>query len=154
MKTIMMAVLAATAVTLGHGTLQAAENTMLDDQMGLSRTSVFDDPSPEAFQYPQTEPSMAHAMPRAYSGAPPQVPHKLEVFMPITRGKNLCLTCHDKPDLIGAAKSRGIATPMPESHYLKAADGSLKRSDTRHICVQCHTPQAAVKDLVGNTFTP
>lgn len=152
MKTTMMALLAATAVTLSYGALQAAENVWVDDQLGLSKTSVFDDPSPEVFQYPQTEPSAALAMPRAYSGAPPQVPHKIEVFMPITRGKNLCLTCHDKPDLIGSVKSRGIATPMPESHYSKAQGGALTRSDTRYICVQCHAPQADVKDLVGNTF--
>lgn len=152
MKTTMMALLAATAVTLSYGTLQAAEDARKDDQMGLSKTSVFDDPTPEVFQYPQTEPSAAQALPRAYIGAPPQVPHKIAVFMPITRGKNLCITCHDKPALIGAAKSRGIAAPMPESHYHKADNGKLEFSDTRYVCVQCHTPQAEVKDLIGNTF--
>ena len=152
MKTTMTAILAAAAVTMTYGALQAKEITLVDDQMGLSKTSVFDDPSPEVFQYPQTEPSAAHAMPRAYDGAPPQIPHKIEAFMPIKSGKNLCITCHDRPAMIGAAKAQGIASPMPASHYNKAADGSLKRSDARHICVQCHTPQAEVKDLVGNTF--
>lgn len=154
MKKIMMAVLMAGAVTATYGALQAAELALVDDQMGLSKTSVFDDPSPDVFDYPKTDPSAASAMPRAYSGAPPQVPHKIDAFLPIKASKNLCITCHDRPAMIGSAKARGIASPMPESHYYKAEDGSQKRSDARHICVQCHTPQADVKDLVGNTFVP
>jgi cytochrome c-type protein NapB len=56
--------------------------------------------------------------------------------------------------MIGKKKTKGLPTPMPESHYHKADDGKLEFSDTRYVCVQCHTPQADVKDLVGNTFTP
>ena len=153
MKTTMMAMLVAGALTMTYGVLQAEGVTLVDDEMGLSKTSVFDDPSPDVFQYPQTEPSAAHALPRSWDSAPPQIPHKTEAFMPIKTGKNLCITCHDKPSMFGKAKIMGIATPMPESHYNKQEDGNFKRSDARYICVQCHTPQADVKELVGNTFT-
>ncbi|MFO7541884.1 MAG: nitrate reductase cytochrome c-type subunit [Thiobacillus sp.] len=152
MKTTMMIMLVAAAVTITGGALQAGEVSLLDDQMGLSKTSVFDDPSPEVFSYPQTEPSAATGLPRAWDSAPPQVPHKIEAFLPIKVGKNLCITCHDRPMMQGRPKAKGIASPMPESHYYKAENGRLTRSDSRYICVQCHTPQADVKELVGNTF--
>lgn len=152
MKKIMTAVLAAGLASMAYGALQAGEVGLSDDQMGLSQTSVFDDPSPEAFQYPQTEPSASRGLGRAYPGAPPQVPHKVENFMPIRAGKNMCIVCHDKPELIGKARNPGNPTPMPVSHYAKLDDGSLRRSDARHVCVQCHAPQAEVKELVGNTF--
>ena len=140
-------------VVMAYGVLQAEGVAIQDDKMGLSQTSVYDDPSPEVFQYPQTEPSAASAMPRAYEGAPPQIPHKTEAFMPIKTGKNMCIVCHDKSALIGKKKIKGIPTPMPESHYVRAEDGNLAKSGARYICTQCHTPQAEVSDLVGNTFT-
>ena len=152
MKTTMMALLAATAIALSLGVPRAAEMTQTDDQMGLSKTSVYDNPSPPVFEYPTTKPADASPLPRAYPGAPGQVPHSIASYLPITSSKNTCLDCHDDPDMIGKARGRGIAAPMPESHYHKAADGSLTFSDRRYFCVQCHTPQAEVKDLVGNTF--
>lgn len=154
MKTTMMAILAAGAIATTYGALQAQGIALVDDQMGLSRTSVFDDPSPDVFQYPQTDPAAAHALPRSWDSAPPQVPHKTESFLPITSGKNRCVACHEQPDRVGKAKIKGDATPMSEGHYVKQSDGSLKRSDAHYVCVQCHSPQADVKDLVGNTFKP
>ncbi len=121
-----------------------------DSAMGLSKTSVFDDPSPPAFAYPDTTPAAAHPLPRAYEGAPPQVPHGIADFLPITADENTCLSCHDKPKLMGK-KLKGLATPMPESHYTKV-DGKWQRNNNRYVCTQCHVPQANVKDLVGNTF--
>jgi cytochrome c-type protein NapB len=154
MKTTTKAILAACALTLSYGALQAAEMAQADNQMGLSKTSVYDDPSPDVFEYPQTEPNEAKPMPRAYSGAPPQIPHSIDDFLPINAQKNKCNTCHDKPARIGKKLVKGLPTPMPESHYSKAENGSLTFSDTRYICVQCHTPQADVKELVGNSFKP
>jgi cytochrome c-type protein NapB len=121
-----------------------------DNEIGLSKTSVFEDPSPAVFEYPKTEPSAASALPRSWNSAPPQVPHKINDFVPITANKNFCVVCHDKPDLIGK-KTPGIPTSMPESHYDKV-DGKLVRSNARFVCTQCHTPQANVSELVGNTF--
>jgi cytochrome c-type protein NapB len=154
MKKTITAVLAIGLVGVTYGALQAAEVVVRDDQIGLSATSVFDDPTPDVFDYPETEPSAAQALKRAYFGAPPQVPHKIENLLPIRAKKNACLRCHDVPDDIGKARTAGDPTPMPLSHYVKLDDGSLKRGDNRHVCVQCHAPQANVKDLVGNTFAP
>jgi nitrate reductase (cytochrome), electron transfer subunit len=153
MKTTMMAILAGT-MTLTYGALHAAEITQTDDQMGLSKTSVYDNPSPAVFAYPMTKPADASALPRAYVGAPPQVPHNIASYLPITSSNNKCLSCHDDPDMMGKARGKGIATPMPESHYHKADNGSLTFSEKRYVCVQCHTPQADVDELVGNTFKP
>lgn len=152
MKTSLLAMLVAGAATLGYGALQAAEVTLVDDQMGLSKSSVFDDPSPEVIKYP--EGFDGAPISPAYSGAPPQIPHNIDDYLPINAQKNKCTNCHEKPARIGQKKIRHIPTPMPESHYYKAEDGSLKRSDTRYVCVHCHTPQAEVKDLIGNTFVP
>jgi cytochrome c-type protein NapB len=128
----------------------ATSKPVADSEIGLSKTSVFDDPSPSVFEYPKTEPSAATALPRSWNSAPPQVPHKIEAFIPITTSKNICVTCHDKPSLIGK-KTKGIPTSMPESHY-DTIEGKLVRNNGRHVCTQCHTPQANVADLVGNTF--
>jgi cytochrome c-type protein NapB len=128
----------------------ATSKPVADNEMGLSKTSVFEDPSPSVFDYPKTEPSAATALPRAWNSAPPQVPHKIDAFVPITTNKNMCVTCHDKPSLIGK-KTKGIPTSMPESHY-DTVEGKLARNNGRHVCTQCHTPQANVAELVGNTF--
>jgi cytochrome c-type protein NapB len=152
MKTTTKAMLAAGALTLSYGALQAAEMAQTDSQMGLSKTSVYEDPSPDVFAYPATKPMDANALPRAYIGAPPLVPHNIASYLPITSSRNKCLGCHDDPDMIGKTRAKGEPTPMPESHYHKADNGSLTFSDKRYVCVQCHTPQADVKDLVGNTF--
>lgn len=122
-----------------------------DNAIGLSKTSVFEDPSPAVFEYPKTEPSAATLLPRSWNSAPPQIPHKIEAFLPIKAEKNLCITCHDKPSLIGKAKVKGIPTTMPESHY-DTVEGKLVRNNGRHVCTQCHAPQANVAELVGNTF--
>jgi cytochrome c-type protein NapB len=155
MKNTIMAVLVLGFLSPVHGALQAGEVVVRDDQMGLSPGSVFDDPNPDVFQYPDTEPSAAQGLQRAYLGAPPQVPHRIDNLLPIRARKNACLRCHDAPDMMGKPRATsGEPTPMPMSHYVRFDDGSLKRADNRHVCVQCHTPQAEVKDLVGNTFAP
>jgi cytochrome c-type protein NapB len=153
MKTTMMAMLVAGVVSITFGALQAVDMTQVDDQMGLSKTSVFDDPSPAVFDYPQTEPHEAQPLPRAWEGAPPQIPHTIDDFLPISAQKNRCSGCHEKPAMVGEKKIKGLPTPMPESHYVKAEDGKLSRSGAHHTCTLCHTPQAEVNDLIGNTFS-
>jgi cytochrome c-type protein NapB len=154
MKTTMKAVLMAGAIAASFGALEAADVVLVDDQMGLSKTSVYADPSPEVFEYPQTEPHAAQPLARAWEGAPPQVPHNIDDFVPINAARNMCSNCHEKPALVGKKKIKGLPTPMPESHYVRADDGKLARSGARYVCTQCHTPQADVKELIGNTFAP
>ena len=81
--------------------------------MGLSKTSVFDVPDPEPFHYNDIRPKKSKALPRAYPGAPPQIPHRVDDALPIMAGDNLCLDCHDKPDKWGEEVKEGKGTPMP-----------------------------------------
>ncbi|MBI5937826.1 MAG: nitrate reductase cytochrome c-type subunit [Betaproteobacteria bacterium] len=129
--------------------LAADKKGVADDQIGLSKTSVEAVPDPQVFEYRGNAPFSGQVLPRAYQGAPPQVPHNLEGFIPITRDSNACIGCHQQPAMIGK-KSKGQPTPMPVSHYVDDKASAMNMG--RYNCTQCHTPQATVKPLVGNTF--
>jgi len=140
----------ALAVLAGFTALSVGAAEVRDDAIGLSKTSVFDVPSPDAFAYSDKAPNKSGVLPRAYEGAPPEIPHSIDEFVPIKADENSCLGCHDKPALMGK-KIKEMATAMPESHYT-SVDGKWQRNNNRYVCTQCHVPQANVKDLVGNTF--
>jgi cytochrome c553 len=72
----------------------------------------------------------------AVEAAPP-VRHAVEPYLPITAQKNPCLTCHDRPDLVGHPKV-GIATPMPTSHYFRGEGGKLAVARASYVCTTCH----------------
>ena len=91
----------------------AADKGLTEEQMGLSRTSVDVDPDPATFEYRQADPSTSGVLPRAYVGAPPQVPHSLDGMIPITRDSNTCVSCHQLPDQVGKKKVKGEPTPLP-----------------------------------------
>lgn len=132
-----------------------AQKGIKDTDLGLSKTSVFDTPTPKPFKYNEAFPGASKILPRAYPGAPPQIPHNIEAFKPITAGNNACISCHDKPDTIGKKEAKNLP-PMPLSHYVttkgKADQFQRKVSARRFLCTECHVPQANVKPLVGNTF--
>ncbi len=124
--------------------------TILDDSMGLSQVSVFEAPAPAVFEYRATDPKESGVLPRYWEDAPPQVPHRIDKFLPVNAKVNKCLECHDLPDKIGN-KARGKPTPMSATHYLKKGD-ELTVSNLRYVCTLCHAPQAEVNALVENTF--
>ena len=128
----------------------ADKKAVADDQIGLSKSSVYDVPDPQTFQYGDNAPFTSKVLPRAYQGAPPQVPHDIKDFVPITRESNMCIGCHQQPDMIGK-KVKGQPTAMPASHYADVKANAMYMG--RYNCTQCHTPQAKVKPLVGNTFS-
>ena len=128
----------------------AADKGLTEEQMGLSRTSVTTDPDPATFEYRQADPYSGGVLPRAYSGAPPQVPHSLDGLIPITRDSNTCVSCHQQPDQVGKKKVKGQPTALPATHYTDVKNNALHMG--RYNCTQCHTPQANVNPLVGNTF--
>lgn len=128
----------------------AAGPGVSEEQMGLSRTPVTTDPDPSPFEYRQADPYSGGVLPRAYLGAPPQVPHSLDGLVPITRDNNACLACHQQPDQVGKKKVKGQPTALPASHYADVRNNALNMG--RYNCTQCHTPQANVNPLVGNTF--
>ena len=145
----------ATSVALvaaaGAVTSQATDESSL----GLSKTSVFDNPTPVAPVYDAPPPGVPVTAPERYfPGAPPVIPHSIEGLVPITSQNNTCLGCHDKPDLIGK-KNKGVPTPMTASHYSSPwtkDKPAQKVSGSRYSCDQCHAPQSDAKPLVKNTL--
>ncbi len=154
MKKVYVALGALLLAVTGFALAQTQKVTK-DADLGLSKTSVFSDPTPEPFDYNDAFPGTGKVLPRAYPGAPPQVPHNIEAFQPVTSANNACLGCHDKPNTIGKKEAKTLP-PIPLSHYsqVKAKGGKPERklSGARFVCTQCHVPQAKVEPLVGNNF--
>lgn len=148
-------VLTSLVLLAAGGPAVAAGNSGIDElNMGLSKTSVFETPTPEPFVYPKTKAGRSEALPRAYPGIPPQIPHKVDSYLPITIDNNQCLECHDKPNLIGKKDTR--KSPMSRDHYVDLRGSSDEMQGevvgARFNCTQCHVPQSGAPALVGNTF--
>ncbi len=154
MKQTLKAALTGLALTLLCVNAQAAK-PVKDSSLGLSKTSVNDSPEPEKFGYSNNFPGTGNLLPRAYLDAPPQIPHNIEAFLPVSTKNNACKMCHDNPAMQGK-KVKGQATAMPASHYtdLRHAPGKVTTEliGARYVCTQCHVPQANVKPMVTNTF--
>ncbi len=145
----------ATSMALAAAACVATVEAVDDSSLGLSKTSVFDDPTPKAPVYNAPPPGVPVTGPdRYFPGAPPVVPHSIDGLLPITGQSNTCLGCHDKPDLIGK-KRWGAPTPMTASHYSDPwtkDKPARKVSGARYNCNQCHAPQSDAKPLVKNTL--
>ena len=139
----------------GISVVQAAQ-PIAADGMGLSKGSVFDTPTPKVYNYKGGQPGENKLLPRAYLNAPPQIPHDISGFLPITAQSNMCIACHNQPDNWDAKKVKGSPTPMPRSHYTDLRNAPGKVTDhminARFNCNQCHVPQANATPLVKNTF--
>ncbi|WP_457643495.1 nitrate reductase cytochrome c-type subunit, partial [Persephonella sp.] len=77
----------------------AGEKTISPEEIGIRKQSVFTENTnlPEA-KYPDTPPGTGHRFSRSYPTAPPQIPHSIKDFLPITAKENQCLNCH-MPDV-------------------------------------------------------
>ncbi len=146
-----MALVAAAVATIFTAAAPADEG--IDDHLlGLSMLSVFYTPVPATFEYDDQRARTSKSGPRAFAGAPPQIPHEVESMLPITRADNQCLECHERGEDIGKEEVRG-GTPMDKAHYYTKGDPSeWSVSGARYNCGQCHVPQADVEPLVPNTF--
>lgn len=135
-----------------------AEQAVKTNTMGLSKTSVFATPTPKVYHYNATPPGQGEPLPRAYLGAPPQISHDIGDFLPITAQSNMCILCHNQPGLWGQKLEKGMATPMPPSHYTdqRKAQGKVGEEvvGARHNCNLCHVPVTDAPELVKNTFSP
>lgn len=133
-----------------------AAQPIAPDSMGLSKTSVFEVPEQKAAQYPTTAPGESKLLPRAYLGAPPQIPHDVSDFLPITAQTNMCLACHNQPALQGKKREKGAVVPIPASHYTDHRTPGAKPGENvvnaRYNCNQCHVPQSNAPVVVENTF--
>ncbi len=150
-----------------------------ETELGLRKTTLNDEKvAPPKVEFDAPAPGSAPRIARSYVNAPPLIPHSVEGLLPITIKRNACLDCHmpDKAKAVGA-------TPIPESHFVNfrpdtkvTKDGKIIKdgkevkntsdviiakfkklkhlSMARYNCSQCHVPQANVKPLVKNNFTP
>jgi cytochrome c-type protein NapB len=122
----------------------------------LSKESVFEIPTPPVYHYDTAQPGTSKLLPRAYLNAPPQVPHDISDFLPITVQNNMCITCHTQREQWGKKRAKGEPTAIPPSHYTEQRKAPNIVTDNiinaRFNCNQCHVPQTNAKPLVGNTF--
>ena len=136
--------------------LSFAGTAIQTNDMGLSKTSVFDTPTPKVYHYDKTVPGESKVLPRAYLNAPPQVSHDISDFLPITAESNMCVACHNLKVQWGKKIKKGDATPIPPSHYTDLRNAPAKVTENlvnaRYNCTQCHVPQTDAPALVENTF--
>ena len=125
-----------------------------DRNLGLSRTSVFEVPSPPLFQDEGSAPGEKPLPKRINREYPPVIPHGVGDFLPITQSSNICLDCHAVP----GPKKKGEATPIPASHFvdLRRTPGAKgeRVAGTRYICISCHVPRTDAPPLLGSRFRP
>lgn len=136
----------------------AHTDSVIDDlNMGLSKSSVFDTPTPMSSSFSNIEPGEIDRMPIAYSTLPPQVGHTFDEYLPITLENNECLDCHDRRKYLnreGWNWKVGRKMPMPEDHYgsFNKQGGSEEVAGARYNCTQCHVQLSDATPLVENTF--
>ncbi|MGB5178221.1 MAG: nitrate reductase cytochrome c-type subunit, partial [Gammaproteobacteria bacterium] len=122
--------------------------------MGLSKASVFDTPTPAPYAYSDAKPGWNDPLPRAWEDAPPQIPHQVDKFLPIVAADNQCLDCHDVPRYIDQPRNtdRSVKSksPMSRDHY--ASNDLDVVSGARFTCTQCHVPQSNAAPLVESTY--
>ncbi len=141
------------------------------------------DAAPVDAKFDRPAPGSAQKFQRAYVNAPPMIPHSVEGLLPITQNNNQCLSCH-MPDVAKSMGATPIPpshftnfrpkTVLKNGELLKEGKvvgpkgdignvGDIKLAKAKKLnhlyqgrfnCTQCHAPQANVKPLVGNTFTP
>ncbi|MDX8400963.1 MAG: nitrate reductase cytochrome c-type subunit [Gallionellaceae bacterium] len=149
-------ILAGVVLMLAGVSSSFAGQSISADSMGLSKASVFSVPTPKAYHYASTQPGESKLLPRAYMGAPPQVPHAVSDFMPITAEANMCIACHNQPGEWGKKLEKGSPTPIPPSHFTDLRKDPSKVTEqlikARFNCNQCHVPQSNAPALVENTF--
>jgi cytochrome c-type protein NapB len=148
-STLFGAVLAAMTFTLPASAVQ--DQSIPDDDLGLSKASVYDTPEPAAFEYGDKDAgTVGKRAARSYNAAPPMITHTTRDMLPLTRDSNLCKDCHVQPDMIGMKIEPGMPVPAPASHYVDVKKGEFNMG--RWTCTQCHRPQADVKLLVESVF--
>ena len=155
------------------------KKVITEEELGLRKTDLYSEEkaTPAEGKFTRAAAGAADRFERAYTNAPPMIPHDVEGLLPITAGNNACLGCH-MPEVAPSVK----ATPIPASHFANfrpatgmAADGKItkegkevdntgdfktivkkmdKLNPARFNCSQCHAPQANIDTLVGNTFKP
>jgi len=142
----------AAIITTACATADKSSNAALDELN--TGTSVFDTPTPAVYTYSDGKPGYNDRLSKSWDELPPQIPHRVEEFLPVNMEDNQCLDCHDVPKYIGRPLNtdRTIKnkSPMSKEHYatkdLDDIDGA------RFNCTQCHVPLSDAPVLVESTF--
>ncbi len=151
MRKSVLSVAALVGAVLTQPVFAVQDQSIPDDSLGLSKTSVFDTPAPAVFEYSKLDAgSVGKRSERSYLTAPPMIPHSIKDMTPIRVETNLCKDCHVVPEMIGQKLTKGMPVPAPASHYVNVKNGELYMG--RWNCIQCHAPQAKVDVLVKSTF--
>ncbi len=123
-----------------------------DKSLGLSRTSVFEVPSPPAYQDEASAPGEKPLPKRINREFPPVIPHSLADCLPITRSSNLCMDCHAVP----GPKKKGEPTPIPASHFVDLRRAPEAKGEqvagARYVCISCHVPRTDAPPAVGSRY--
>ena len=159
----------------------STKKIITEESLGLRKTNLYEEEAEtvgEFTDYSRPAAGASQVFERAFTNAPPMIPHDIEGMLPIVKNNNICLSCH-MPEM---AKNIPGATAIPASHFATfrpttsiGKDGKMTKSgksvdntsdlltvvtkmDTlshsRFNCSQCHAPQAKQEPLVGNTFRP
>lgn len=153
MKTLpFLAILSLAAIITACATADKSSQAALDElNMG---ESVFDTPTPTVYTYSDAKPGYNDRLDTAWEELPPQVPHKVDEYLPVVMSDNQCLDCHDVPKYIGKPVNtdRTIKnkSPMSKEHY--ASNDLEDVSGARFNCTQCHVPLSDATPLVENTY--
>lgn len=138
---------------LGAQDAKESPEAIPDKDLGLSKSSVFEVPSPEAVALETSDPGEEPVLSRPHAEAPPLVPHGVRDYLPITREDNLCIECH-----LANEAGESVGKPIPASHLTdwRNSPAEVGRSvvGARHVCVSCHVAQADNPLLVENAFRP
>jgi len=139
-------------ITTACATADKSSSAALDE---LNKgPSVFDTQTPTVYTYSDGKPGYNDRLSKSWDELPPQIPHRVEEFLPVNMEDNQCLDCHDVPKYIGRPLNtdRTIKnkSPMSKEHYatkeLDDIDGA------RFNCTQCHVPLSDAPVLVESTF--
>lgn len=151
-----------------------AVNTEVDEtQLGLRKVDLYteDTAVPDGTNYNKEAPGTSKRFDRAYTNAPPMIPHDIDDLGEIDKNNNACLGCH-MPDVAKTMK----ATPIPKTHFTsfrasievdsddnvkaESEDQIIKKDlhgklwQGRYNCSACHAPQTKGDLKVTNTFKP
>lgn len=127
---------------LSKNSIFASQQTIYYEKMGIRQSSLENEAVvPPKILEPQiatlTEPGRSKKLIKPYFTAPPQIPHSVKEYLPITQKSNMCLSCH-----------------KPQSHFFHPRTGQKLNSIYygMYNCSMCHTPQLDVEPPVKNIF--
>ncbi|MBU1667179.1 nitrate reductase cytochrome c-type subunit [bacterium] len=145
-------------ISIGYAETKSNET---EKELGLRKTDLYSEGNEtvgDQTKYGKDATGTSTKIERAFTNAPPMIPHDVEGMLPITIKNNQCLSCHDKANAEGMKAGMPNLTAIPASHYKDLRSADQKDLPTlagaRFNCSQCHAPQSETKPLVKNEFTP